>query len=355
MVELQYCGKKQIDHLSTPLNEGGNRIQCVEMKGTEPLLLITVYMPCKGIAGNSTEFRDVLDQLSVILSHYNATHRVVIGGDMNEDMASTAEGARAQCLREFMTEHCLSTKSTLPTFVNPAGVEVSTIDYFFYSRSLTDSVTSLVRLDIVITNVSDHYPIELVLAFAFNQVFVAEDKTMPDQTRVNWKKVDHDLYASLVSERLPQVLVNSNSVYDLERAVHSVNHTLAQCAIEAAPRQQQRPRKANLRTWKPKIKSAVSEKKAAFHQWKIAGKPQDEGSLLLAQKKMTSKVLRQLCRKENAQQYIRDKQEILDAKIQDTALFHKLINKHRGSLGVFLNELHVGDSKFRTDGEILQG
>ena len=202
---------------------------------------------------------------------------------------------------------------------------------------------------------SDHYPIELVLAFAFNQVCVAEDKTMPDQTRVNWKKVDHDLYASLVSERLLQVLVNSNSVYDLERAVHSVNHTLAQCAIEAAPRQQRRPRKAKLRTWKPEIKSAVSEKKAAFHQWKIAGKPQEEGNLLLAQKKLTSKVLRQLCRKENAQQYIRDKQEILDAKIQDVALFHKLINKHRGSLGVFLNELHVGDSTFRTDGEILQG
>ena len=41
--------------------------------------------------------------------------------------------------------------------------------------------------------------------------------------------------------------------------------------------------------------------------------------------------------------------------IQFAALFHKLINKHRGKLGVFLNELHVEESTYRTDDEILQG
>ena len=83
--------------------------------------------------------------------------------------------------------------------------------------------------------------------------------------------------------------------------------------------------------------------------------PQDGVNQLLIQKRLTTKVLRQLCRKENAQQYIKDKQEIMDAKTQDAALFHKLINKHRGKLGVFLNELHVEESTYRTDDEILQG
>ena len=32
--------KKTIDHLVTALPDGGNRIQCVELKGTQPLLLI---------------------------------------------------------------------------------------------------------------------------------------------------------------------------------------------------------------------------------------------------------------------------------------------------------------------------
>ena len=45
----------------------------------------------------------------------------------------------------------------------------------------------------------------------------------------------------------------------------------------------------------------------------------------------------------------------MDAKTQDAALFHKLINKHRGKLGVFLNELHVEELTYRIDDEILQG
>ena len=44
----------------------------------------------------------------------------------------------------------------------------------------------------------------------------------------------------------------------------------------------------------------------------------------------------------------------MDAKSQDAALFHKLINKHRGKLGVFLNELHVEESTYWTNDEILQ-
>ena len=45
----------------------------------------------------------------------------------------------------------------------------------------------------------------------------------------------------------------------------------------------------------------------------------------------------------------------MGAKSQDAALFHKLINRHRGKLGVFLNELHVEESTYWTDDEILQG
>ena len=62
-------------------------------------------MPCKGITDNYTEFTDTLDQLSVILSKYAPTHQIIIGGDLNEDITLTANGARAQYLREFIEEH----------------------------------------------------------------------------------------------------------------------------------------------------------------------------------------------------------------------------------------------------------
>ena len=36
----------------------------------------------------------------------------------------------------------------------------------------------------------------------------------------------------------------------------------------------------------------------------------------------------------------------MDAKTQDDVVFHKLINKHCGMLGIFLNELHTGYSTY---------
>ena len=52
---------------------------------------------------------------------------------------------------------------------------------------------------------------------------------------------------------------------------------------------------------------------------------------------------------------MQDKQEILDAKGHDSALFYRLINKHRSKSGVHLNELHVGDSIFKFEEEIMEG
>ena len=71
--------KKDIDHLVKAIPDGCNRIQCVQIKGTEPLLLISVYMPCKGIGDNSTEFMEVVDQLTDIMERYSATHKMIIG------------------------------------------------------------------------------------------------------------------------------------------------------------------------------------------------------------------------------------------------------------------------------------
>ena len=113
----------------------------------------------------------------------------------------------------------------------------------------------------------------------------------------------------------------NEDVYDLEKAVTSANLVLTKCAVDAAPRQQRRVSLSKLRTWTPEIKDAI-------HRWKMAGRAQYSDYLLLAQKRLTPKVLRQLCRKENAQQYSKDKQKIMDAKTQNAALFHVLIYKH---------------------------
>ena len=108
--------------------------------------------------------------------------------------------------------------------------------------------------------------------------------------------MDQDLYAALVKQRLPQIETNANTVYDLEKAVASVNYVLTKCADDAAPRQQSRARRAKLRVWTPEIKAAITRKKDAFYRWKTAGRPQDGVNQLLIQKRLTTKFLRQLCR-----------------------------------------------------------
>ena len=88
----------------------------------------------------------------------------------------------------------------------------------------------------------------------------------------------------------------------------AMNDVLTECADESAPKRQRRARKAKLRTWTPEIRSSITDKKEAFHLWKAAGKPKDEGNQILEQKRLTTKALRQLCRKENVHQYMQDKQ-----------------------------------------------
>ncbi|MES9972510.1 MAG: hypothetical protein ABW092_20945, partial [Candidatus Thiodiazotropha sp.] len=116
-----------------------------------------------------------------------------------------------------------------------------------------------------------------------------------------------------------------------------------------------RHRKAKLTVYTPAIKEAIRNKKNAFRKWKDGGRPQEPSDTLLKNKKSTTKELRRACRVANAQIYHDQKQEIMEAKSSDTALFHKLIKKQRGQLGTCVNELNVGDQLYKTETEILDG
>lgn len=65
--------------------------------------------------------------------------------------------------------------------------------------------------------------------------------------------------------------------------------------------------------------------------------------------------LMRVCRTEQAQVYLKQKQEIMDDKSSDVALFHRLIMKQRGKLGACVNELHVENEIYKTESEILSG
>jgi hypothetical protein len=99
------------------------------------------------------------------------------------------------------------------------------------------------------------------------------------------------------------------------------------------------------------IYNTIKEKKQAYCKWKWNGKPQNPLDQLVINKKLTSYNLRRFCRTEVAQIRIKERQELIEAKTMD----NKLVHKQRGKLNRVIDELHVSDSVFKTDTEILIG
>ena len=70
--------QKKLDHLITPVADGGNRIQCVKLQGKQPMLIISVYMPCRRVKDNVNDFEDCLSQLQKLVTKYQDTHAVLL-------------------------------------------------------------------------------------------------------------------------------------------------------------------------------------------------------------------------------------------------------------------------------------
>ena len=94
------------------------------------------------------------------------------------------------------------------------------------------------------------------------------------------------------------------------------------CAKAAAPSKERHPRKAKLRTWTPEIQSTVGAKKNAFFDWKAAGRPDDKEHHTVINKKNTTILLRQLCRREISHKTLEERQVIMDLRSNNMALFH---------------------------------
>ena len=142
----------------------------MELKGEEPLLLVSVYMPCRGLSENIEDYSDCLDQLSEIVAKYNGSHNMVLEGDINEDMVLRDQTVRAQLLKSFVKDSLLDTNHTSQANNNPEGVLVSTLDYMFYSKDLTEKVTQHKCLENLQTSVSDHLPVLCQMQYELDRV-----------------------------------------------------------------------------------------------------------------------------------------------------------------------------------------
>ena len=345
--------QKEIDHLISPITDGGNRIQCVELQGKRPILIISVYMPCRGLKDNIEDFEDCLLQLQEIVTKYSNTHSIILGGDFNEDLSNPDNPRRKRSLEQFLSDNKLSTQSTGKTYTAPNGAEVSTIDYIFYDQNVTDKVLKIETLTDEHANVSDHYPLCCTFeGMVERHVTVKPEVAIAPSMRVRWDKLNKEEYQQAVSSGISQLRRDISSPNILDLQITKVNEVVVKAARSQGPKQQRRQRKAKLVTWTPEIQQAVKNKKKAFVEWKKANSPDNPHNTLLINKKLTTSYLRKLCRIEAAKSKEEARQTILDARTSDTKLFHQLINKQRGKQSYCVNEVTVNG---KNDTEILQG
>ena len=82
------------------------------------------------------------------------------------------------------------------------------------------------------------------------------------------------------------------------------------------------------------------------------GQAQDPSHPLLIATREKRQALRRVCRIQMAAKHNEERQEILNAKSENTQLFHKLIRKQRGNLAGCVDELHVSGEVYKGDGVI---
>ena len=123
--------KKSLTRLAKPVLKTPS-IAAVELTiEGGPLLVVSVYMPCRGYSDSDMQFRRVLDQLHQLLED-NVNTPTIIGGDWNASRVRDPPLPRDGVFSQFITQAKLTLlplPPNVPTFLHHNGKDSSQIDY----------------------------------------------------------------------------------------------------------------------------------------------------------------------------------------------------------------------------------
>ena len=351
--------KKELDTYVKVLQEGNERIQCVELKtnSDRPILCISVYLPSKGKADSTEEFLDCIEILSEICTTFQSSHDIVIAGDLNEHLSKPHDSStkRALALNNFIAEFDFQYSNDGKTYISPAGHDCTEIDYFLVRVKDTKFTQKKVLRNIA-TNTSDHHPIEMSLQVTVIPTKKKSNKPKskaPTKLPVKWDRVDLQEYEDSVSQHL-----QSSSVNVGKDTVEVTCTKLIEVLSNASAKFQttKRPRRSNpkIKVWNAEISLNLRNMRHAVRQWALAGKPTDPTHAACLQRKLCKRSFRSSIRREHARRDTNDKLKIMNAKSNDAKLFHKLINKQRKRALTIVEDLHVAEETF-VESEIVDG
>ena len=141
-----------------------------------------------------TEFQECIDEIYELIQKYGNTHKILIEGDLNEDLNNASGSKRNNYLREFINEGQLKFNMS-KTFTNANGIECLEIDYFLHNLSISSNKEVL---DSITSNISDHYPIRMEFKFEYRAYEKGSKDVQKIEMKIKWEKVDKDLYSAMV-------------------------------------------------------------------------------------------------------------------------------------------------------------
>ena len=234
----------------------------------QPLVLVSVYMPCNGGRCNSTtEFLDCLDQLHALYTRYSATHSILIGGNMNENIMVASDTQRKRAFRKILQDNSLEYSTLGKTFIDTAGVETSAIDYFVFDTKLSAQVNKLMKLDNCAALLLDHYPLICKLNIAVETKSFAQ-RQLP-MSKIKWNKIDVQEYACKLTDKLDSMCCseNLNSVDEIDTVTNKLNKAVLKTVEQFVPKRPKKRVAPKLKVTSVKMKAASSSNKKLFRQW----------------------------------------------------------------------------------------
>jgi len=235
---------------------------------TPILAVISVYLPAKGGKNHIIEYQDTIDQLYELYQTYKNTHKIIIGGDINEDFNELTGTKRNRYLRDFLDECSLSYDNKAKTFVNSLGQESSELDYFLHNLSERESSRKQV-LDSLTENISDHYPIRMIIKFVHDTKKVKNKQSNNKLVkRSNWDKVDKDWYPSHISAKINSLQLNQNvGILAIDQTILETGDLMKQTAILTSSTKSTFNAIPKLKVWTPEIKSVLNISRQKYKVW----------------------------------------------------------------------------------------
>ncbi|CAC5383257.1 unnamed protein product [Mytilus coruscus] len=217
---------------------GTRRIQCIELKCDPNIIIVSLYLPCKGPTNSTQEILECIDQLNEIVCTYSNTHQIIIGGDFNGYILNGASSQRKKYITDSLQDHELCSKETGLTFIHSNGKDATVIDFILYQNKYSENIIDIENLNVT-SNVSDHYPLLLSVLHHQNKLNVIENSQISAKTfnkRIKWTKlIQKNTQASSLQKNISTKCKVQNRE-DVESGFNILNDIIIKATKVIAPK-----------------------------------------------------------------------------------------------------------------------